>query len=366
MAARDQAWASGRVLSAAQRERKRVIDRERSSHRRRQTTARINGLEAKLKALEEAGKTEKGPSNDTRTDAECTPVSTLDEYFWQSFGSIQPNGNSSPSERDQSSECQSIFNETLMLGCSMSRYDICTDAQRNEDALIRGIVYGWDKVSGQNDFFCPLWTIIRFLDARFFRLSSTITRFCTLTMIHSMLLCLVNANELSSLPYWYRPRPTQKSIPHPLAIDVLPWPGLRERAILDPTLTLSSRFWSDVIYCFRFCWPHEDVDAVKVNPQSKLYGFTGKFQNSVRDINKWHMDQTFFETFPETYDDIVPAPLLERSLIGGTLWPDVDFSALPCLPLPASDEEVSLESLRERATLAAVSPVRNLEGFSAG
>lgn len=180
-----------------------------------------------------------------------------------------------------------------------------------------------------------------------------------------MLLYFVNANELSSLPSWYRPRPTQKAIAHPLAIDVLPWPGLRERAVLDPSLISSDKFWSDVIYCFRFCWPHEEADAVKLDPQSQLLGFTGTFQNSVRDIDKWKMDQAFFEAFPETFDDIVPAPRLEWPLIGGLSWPNVDFSAVVFLPLPASEDEVFLESLRKRTTLTQVSPFMDLEGLCA-
>lgn len=364
MATSGQAWASGRVLSTAQRQRKRAVDRERSTRRRQQATSRINGLEARLRALEEAGKIERSSMNDVGIVAGCTDASTLDRLFWQSIEPMNHSSNPSPTESGQSSECQSIFNEALQLACSLSRHEICADISRNEDAIIRGILYGWDEVSAQSEFFCPLWTIIRFLDLRLFRLSGTITRFCTLTTTHSMLLYFVDAN-VSSLPSWYRPRPTQKSIAHPLAVDVLPWPGLRERAVLDPALTLSDKFWSDVIYCFRFYWPHEAADAVKVDPRSKLLGFTGSFQNSVRDIHKWTMDQTFFESFPETFDDIVPAPHIDWPLIGNSSWPDLDFSALHVLPLPASEDEIWLRSLRHRAILAKLSPVMSLEHLTA-
>jgi hypothetical protein len=131
-----------------------------------------------------------------------------------------------------------------------------------------------------------------------------------------------------------------------LAVDILPWPGLRERAVLDPNITLSDRFWNDVIYCFRFYWPYDEADAVKIDPGSKLFGFTGKFQNSVKEIHKWTMDETFFATFPDTFDDIVPAPRLEWPLSGA--WPQHNYIAsfLFSLPLPAEEEEASVDTLQ--------------------
>ncbi len=173
-----------------------------------------------------------------------------------------------------------------------------------------------------------------------------------------MLLCFVKAVELRSLPSWYRPRPTQKSIGHPLAIDLHPWPGLRERAVLDLSITLSDKFWNDVIYCFRFHWPYADADAVKISPGSKLFGFTGKFQSAVREIHKWTMEETFFAAFPETFDDIVPAPRLEWPL--RRPWPPEDHLAniLFSLPLPAEEEEVFIEALQHNNVGQYFDPLR--------
>lgn len=347
MERKDRAWSSGRVLTATQRERKRAVDRERSSRLRKQATTRIHGLESKIKALEKANEFEAG-----RIDASSTPVGCGSDTEsinpqWHSSGDTDLFADGSTNTNcNESSNCQSIFNEALLAACSLSPSEVCTDPSRNEDSIVRGVVQGWDEVVAQHAFFCPLWRILRFLDSRIFRLSGTMTRFCTLSMIHHMLLCFVKASELGSLPSWYRPRPTQKSIAHPLAVDILPWPGLRERAVLDPHLTLSNRFWNDVIYCFRFYWPYDEADAVKIDPGSKLLGFTGKFQNSVREIHKWTMDETFFAAFPETFDDIVPAPRLEWPLSEN--WPEENYIAsfVYSLPLPDDGEESVLEALK--------------------
>lgn len=338
MAAEERAWSSGRVLTAAQRKKKRALDRERSARRRHSTTSRIQSLEARLKALETTNGFE-GGLFDAFPESEPSPE--LDTFDCQTHNASHLDPEIASAAWGGSSDCQSIFNEALQVACSTSRFDVCTDALRNEDAIVRGIMHGWDEVVARNPDFCPLWAIIRLLDSRIFRLSGTVTRFCTLSMTHSMLLFCASASGLQSLPAWYRPRPTQRSIAHAPAVDVLPWPGLRERAVLDPTLTLSNKFWSDVIYCFRFCWPYDEAEAIKVDPRTKLFGFTGKFQNSVRDIHKWTMDESFFAAFPDTYEDIVPAPPLEWPLVGR--WQSqTDNNISPCLlPLPKAENELN-------------------------
>jgi hypothetical protein len=65
---------------------------------------------------------------------------------------------------------------------------ICTDMILNQDALIRGILFDWKYVSNPNSVYCPIWAILQYLDTRLFRLSGTITRLCTLRMIHHLLL----------------------------------------------------------------------------------------------------------------------------------------------------------------------------------
>ena len=256
----DRCWTSGRKLTAAQRERKRAVDRQSSSKRRIQTASRITSLESKLEQLTSELESLKRSQNQApqcalaqsfepdlfdvsqsafptisrTTEQPSVPVSDIQPCFdfhaWTdpvgsnanaaaaiaavSFGAdegfIEASTNlraalpivnqetntgfdpiSSTAvvlDRNQGTDCQNIFSSVVRTARSLSQEDVCTDAQLNQDALIRGILFGWDDVMARSIFFCPLWEILRYLDKRIFRLSGIITRLCTLRMIHSMLL----------------------------------------------------------------------------------------------------------------------------------------------------------------------------------
>lgn len=398
-------WASGRVLTAAQRERKRTKDRQTSSKRRNRLknelqtfrnqiedlTAQVEALkndrngELNKKANSCLPETDRDPNlnhfaefdNDNEVSVtEDLPSATLEdspeandaEIFenesqrstFYTFSSPSPITNKIYGSCDESlaaedelsidldgmnlpltdtqltgslrwtPDCasggvsdelepmtaQDVFNCALLkvrqLSCSM----VCRNNRLNQDALLRGVLHGWDEVRARHAFFCPLWAVLRYLDKRMFCLSSMMTRFCTLYMIHQIMLCFVSGQNKSfnELPAWYRPRPTQYSLVHAPAIDVLPWPGLRERAINQPLLTKTNEFWTKVIYDFRFQWPYTVTDAFDHNVDIGLFSLSGLFQKHVRDLRRWQMDWTFFETYPETYDDLVSVPSISRNL----------------------------------------------------
>lgn len=87
-------------------------------------------------------------------------------------------------------DCQSIFNNAVTTARRLSGTTVCADPSLNQDALIRGVLFGWDLITtaSPNQWCCPLWQILHLLDKRIFHLSGTITRLCTLRMIHSLLL----------------------------------------------------------------------------------------------------------------------------------------------------------------------------------
>ncbi len=114
----------------------------------------------------------------------CDPVMITEQ--WTDATSLT--GAPSRSDPTNASDCQSIFNNLLTTARAFSNTSVCTDSSLNQDALIRGVLFGWDVVTTMSPFCCPLWEILRHLDKRIFQLSGTITRLCTLRMIHSLLL----------------------------------------------------------------------------------------------------------------------------------------------------------------------------------
>lgn len=226
------AWSSGRVLSAAQRDRKRAIDRINKSKQRTQQSETIEKLKAQIEllstkvlTLEQRQLSTEVPQTiggngavTTQPCAEITPSpltfssglpralgqglefqyssvplsvsgnhtanSTLvDRHSPRGQGLIQvaalpgegaTTGNSVPGVRPV--VIQDLFSELVRRGCASERRFVCSDQILNDDALIRGVTLGWHTV----DLLCPLWEITSLLDQHIFGNSSIMTRFCTL------------------------------------------------------------------------------------------------------------------------------------------------------------------------------------------
>lgn len=91
-------------------------------------------------------------------------------------------------DRTERNTCQKIFTDAVHKARSLSRDQVCTDSEKNQDALIRGVLEGWNNIAHHSAYICPLWAILHELDRRVFCLSGIMTRLCTLKMIHSLLL----------------------------------------------------------------------------------------------------------------------------------------------------------------------------------
>lgn len=353
-----QPWATGRILTPAQRERKRAVNR--LSHRRKRSLAetrsaslesKIEQLTAELEILRREKITEarhcRCPRQTRQTveenslwssplDAEAaerrgnTCSVSLDPFASSNYIPLDPwSVSNEPSEDSRiclpirsdnshsssvppqtlATSCQEVFNHILARALRLSRFEVCTNDTVNQDILVRAVLNGWNDVSEQYNgttIFCPLWNLLRYLDKRIFCMSGFITRLCTLRMIHAMLLCFVGATPFNDLPAWYKPRPSQHKFQHALAVDVLPWPGVRERAVHSQGMTRDNKFWTDIIYRFRFHWPYDPTEAVDFNANTGLFALSGLFQNQVHNIHMWKMDLSFFTGFPELYDDIMP------------------------------------------------------------
>lgn len=116
--------------------------------------------------------------NETPALQLSTEVQPLDPYL------EGPNS----SDRSQKPDCQRILGRSIQTARSLTAADVCVDTARNDDALIRGIMHGWDHVKARSEFFCPLWATLEDLDKRIFLRAGVMTRFPCLRMVHSLLL----------------------------------------------------------------------------------------------------------------------------------------------------------------------------------
>ncbi|KAH7139307.1 hypothetical protein B0J11DRAFT_40519 [Dendryphion nanum] len=74
------------------------------------------------------------------------------------------------------------------------------------------------------------------------------------------------------LPDWVTPRASQLFVPHPVWVDHIPWPRLRDRIITNPPSTPFDAFFIPFTTTISLNWPYEPRDcllpASKINPTS--------------------------------------------------------------------------------------------------
>ncbi|KAK7883613.1 hypothetical protein LTR67_011023 [Exophiala xenobiotica] len=94
---------------------------------------------------------------------------------------------------DESTSLLHGFNEAFLSIYNITSDQVCTDEQLNQNALIKGVVEGWDSLQCQS-LHCPLWDVLRRIDEGLFLLSNTMTRLAMLRAVHFMLLRLVRGS----------------------------------------------------------------------------------------------------------------------------------------------------------------------------
>jgi len=112
---------------------------------------------------------------------------------------------------------------------------------------------------------------------------------------------------LEQLPMWQRPRPSQKNVQHPIAIDFFAWPALRDRLVeAHPFYFASGDFSFAYRKSFKFNWPFPFEDTFVEDEMTGAYHISPLFQRYHRDLTNWGMERTFFQRYPELTDDIAP------------------------------------------------------------
>lgn len=83
---------------------------------------------------------------------------------------------------------------------------------------------------------------------------------------------------------------------HPVVIDAVPWPAMRELIITNPTM---SDFYDLASYnkSLRFVWP-EDEPVITKHPDGRMTQHP-EFERRVCDLRNWELSGTLAEQFPE-------------------------------------------------------------------
>ncbi|KAJ5648365.1 hypothetical protein N7490_004737 [Penicillium lividum] len=174
-------WSSGRILTEPQRQQKRNRDRITKEKHRKEERKEKEELEIKLSALEQ----------DLHYLREVLAFSSLESgqckynLTRQLPQDVKSGLAVSGITSDQNYTLKNYSDQLLGRVHNLPPSLVCLSDLTNQDVLIRGVLFGWDKVKN-GGFWCPLWEILYQLDAMFIR-SRLLTRICMLRTIHLML-----------------------------------------------------------------------------------------------------------------------------------------------------------------------------------
>lgn len=163
-------WSTGRVLSPAQRERKRLMNRASQSRRRKNIKTALTIVESRLFQIE-------------RLCLGFSPSSTATvEYTFDDCIS---------GSADEGTSLRDLLNDILGSIYYINPQLVCENEQFNQDAVIRGVILGWEVLQ-KEDFVCPIWNILRRMDTLLMMHATVPTRLALIRGIHMMLLVCIS------------------------------------------------------------------------------------------------------------------------------------------------------------------------------
>jgi hypothetical protein len=175
-------WSTGRVLSPAQRERKRLMNRVSQSRRRKNIKTALTIVESRLFQIER------------RCLGLSSPTTTVEYTFDDCISG----------SADDRTSLRDLLNDILGSIYYINPQLVCANEQFNQDAVIRGVILGWDVLQ-KEDFVCPIWNILRRMDALLMMHATVPTRLALIRGIHMMLLVCISQPCLSTnylFVYW--------------------------------------------------------------------------------------------------------------------------------------------------------------------
>ncbi|QKX57808.1 uncharacterized protein TRUGW13939_04928 [Talaromyces rugulosus] len=154
--------------------------------------------------------------------------------------------------------------------------------------------------------FCPAAStnpVIRILGAFFRQVHptkvSTLLACCLLMYRYLRWRLYPDKETFRDVPEWVHPTEIQKTVPHPVCVDFIPWPKLRDYIVLhkytDPRHSVSL-----FIRSIRVRWP-DNRDFYTMSAQGELL-LDPEFEEAVYRYENWQISKDWIEMFPALKD----------------------------------------------------------------
>jgi hypothetical protein len=100
------------------------------------------------------------------------------------------------------------------------------------------------------------------------------------------------------LPMWLRPTSWQILTPHPIWIDHLPWPEMREELVQHYHRYPFENFFVPFTKTMSVNWPHAPMDIFLPRQGQRDLRISPQFEAHMRDITNWSLGSSFKKQFP--------------------------------------------------------------------
>jgi hypothetical protein len=179
------------------------------------------------------------------------------------------------------------------------------ESSPSENVLAQIILRSWSFAYNQTPL-RPEWKLLRQFDERLLKRVPATVRLALLWLIQMLLQHQQGSKPpgRSELPTWYLPRPAQ-SLPHAPAIDLLPFPGLRERLVFEQHKYCNDSFVKRFWLSLHIAWPLDVRQCFVQSPHSNTFGLSVAFKNTITNLANWSLDPSIVNQYPDVRNDLL-------------------------------------------------------------
>ncbi len=106
------------------------------------------------------------------------------------------------------------------------------------------------------------------------------------------------------MPEWVTPRPSQLFTPHPVWIDYIPWPRLRDKLVANYQDYPFENWFLPFTSGMNINWPYDDTDCLLSTSDKDDPIINPVFERHIRRLENWSLGPIFAETFPALADTV--------------------------------------------------------------
>ena len=106
------------------------------------------------------------------------------------------------------------------------------------------------------------------------------------------------------LPEWVRPTTAQLNTPHPIWIDYLPWPRLRDKLVACYPRFPFDNFFIPFTTSISLNWPYGPMNTLLAKTDSAELAINPVFEEHLRDLRNWSLGPAFARAHPALADAV--------------------------------------------------------------